>query len=289
MTSFCLTVESLSLPYADDIDTLVVEGVDPQAEILNKEVPDWKALIYDSVVEAKKYAERIAEQACPIVWLLPAWLYFPERKKLFAECFYEAFGAPVSNLIFHGTSSADAAIELALANDWQSVELVAIDASFRVNQQCKFVYQGIGSLHARLTFNSTGWSQQYHELVPSVDVENHNAHGGILNRLTQVLNDDNVDVVVSSGNGVEATSEAWLDSIQTINNNFSAQTRYHFPQYNHGKIGALSGLVNLYSLSVNPLIPREKDVNVLVFSHEQGVNQAVTLYQWKGEESVLNG
>lgn len=284
MKAFSLFFNSLSLPYADDIDTLLYQPIN--TKVLNKEVPTWQGLIYEYMVKSKELMNYIVDSTEPIVWLLPAWLYNPERIALLTASLQEQYNHFAQHLIFHGSSSVDSAIALAYENNWQHVNFIALDTTYRVDKNGQYLYQGIGGASATLSLSKVGWSQRYSELVPSIDFIKNNTLDGMLTRLAQTT-EQPFDLIFTSSNGVQNENDAWLHSLQAISDKITDKTCYKFPQYTYGQIGALSGLINIYTLTTNPTIV-EHNQCALIISQEIENHQAVASYLWVNEENVSN-
>ena len=295
MKPFTLSVENLLLPYADNIDFLLYEPIN--ATILDREVPAWQVFIYECIVKSKTLINNIVDSTVPIVWLLPAWVYQPDRIKLLTTSLQEQYNERAQHLIFNGSSSIDSAIALASEKNWPQVHLIALDATYRVDKNGRYLYQGTGGALATLSFVQVGWAQSFSELVPSINFVQNNVLNGMLTRASQTTTEP-FDIIFTPGNGVEAESDVWLQSLQAINDKITEKTMYRFPQYTYGKVGALSGLINLYTLTTNPTLvsyteSEHEDADfkgcALIISQEKYNHQAVASYLWIGKESNSNG
>lgn len=285
MNPFSLTFEYLSLPYASDIDALLYLPI--EADIVDLEQPSRESFIYQCVVESKKLFSQIADYTQPIIWLLPAWSYQQEHMQLFTQSLQEQYNEHAQHVIFKGASGAANAIALANEQNWSHVNLIAIDATFRADKHGNYAYQGVGAALVSLLFTKAGWSQSFNELVSSIDLTKHNAFDGIFSRLSEQV-EQSFDIIFTPGDGIEDENNIWLYSLEIINDKINERTRYQFPCYTYGKIGSLSGLINLYELTSNPTFVDHEHC-ALIISQEQGNHQSVTSYLWTGEEVVTNG
>ncbi|WP_404343672.1 hypothetical protein [Pseudoalteromonas mariniglutinosa] len=278
MKALELTIDWLSIANITDIDQLLLE-VDEQP-IIAKSWSCWQTCLYDCLVQSKQLYSQIKDPQIPLIWLLPALSFNNELKQMLAASLKQLFATPDEHMLFFGASSMHAAIKLASNKNWQQANIAALDATYRVNAEGAFSYQGTGAALATLTFKNNGWIQQGYGLVPAVDFVTHSPVNGVLSQLLE-LNSQAIDVIFAPGNGID--TDDWLNYLPLLSRAINEHTHYQLLNYRLGKIGALEGLVNIYHLtSCSEHVMQYQ--HALMISQEQQNHQAAASYLWISEE-----
>ena len=280
MSAFDVQVDYFSTPSANNVDEFLYG--DPLPALTHVEWKSWDVCIYDCIVKSKELMAKVDDTESPLVWLLPALSYQDELKQLLQSSLKQLYPQQTTNLLFYGSSSAHALIDLAKKNEWEKVTVIAIDATYKANAQTQYGYQGVGGLLATLQAKSYGWSQTSFELAPSIDFEKHNQLDGMFLRLVEQTKKP-VDIIFAPGNGINHNSDVWLNSLQLLSPLINEHTHYELPNYKLGNIGALEGLVNLYQLTTSPAIVNHCE-HALMISQEQLKHQSASEYLWISEE-----
>ena len=280
MKAFSIAVESFSSLFANDIDEVLYGETSAANE--HQEWQSWDACLYDCIIKSKELFAKVEELQAPLVWLLPALAYQDELKQFLTNSLKQLYPAHVSHTLFYGTAGATALLVLAQENGWQKVNVIALDATFKVNKQGEFSYQGVAGILAVVTAKKAGWQQTSHHLAPSIDFAKHDQLPGMLEKIAQTAQ-STIEVIFAPGNGIEPESEVWLNSLQLLEQVINEHTHYELPNYKLGKMGALEGIVNLYQLATSPAIVG-RYTHALVISQEQAKYQATASYLWISEE-----
>lgn len=284
MKAFSVSIESFSSLFARDIDELIYGETSSINE--HHGWQSWDACLYDCIIKSKELFAKVEDLQAPLVWLLPALAYQDELKQLLANSLKQLYPAHVSHTLFYGATGATALIALAQKNAWHKVNVIALDATFKVNKQGEFSYQGVAGMLALVTAKKAGWVQTNHYLAPSIDFIKHDQLSGMLEKIAQTAQ-PTIGVIFAPGNGIEPESDVWLNSLQLLDQVISEHTHYELPNYKLGKMGALEGIVNLYQLTTSPAIV-ERYTHALVISQEQAKYQAAASYLWISEEVYNN-
>lgn len=280
MKAFNVAIESFSSLHEHDIDELLYGETRSVNE--HSRWQSWDACLYDCIIKSKELFAKLKDPQAPLVWLLPALAYQDDLKQLLTNSLKQLYPEHVSHTFFYGAAGAAALVTLARKNAWQKVNVIALDATFKVNKQGEYSYQGVAGILAVVTAKNTGWMQTSHHLAPSIDFAKHDQLPSILEKIAQTAQ-PTIEVIFAPGNGIEPESDVWLNSLQLLDQVINEHTHYELPNYKLGKMGALEGIVNLYQLTTSPAIV-ERYTHALVISQEQAKYQAAASYLWISEE-----
>lgn len=242
----------------------------------------WDICIYDCIVKSKALMANVEDLNRPLVWLLPALSYQNELKQVFESSLKQLYPDHVEHLLFYGATGAHALVALAKKNNWDKVNVIALDATFKANAQGEYSYQGVGGALATFEHVKSGWSQSSFELAPTVDFLKHNQLNGMFSRIAEQTQQP-IDIIFAPGNGINPDGDVWVNNLQLLSTLINEHTHYELPNYKLGQIGALEGLVNLYQLTTSPMIVNHYE-HALMISQEQAKHQATASYLWISEE-----
>ena len=280
MTAFLLSVDYVSLPHASSIEELMIGDFVTKEKFSGDE--SWQSFTYDCILKAKSLFVSLKDSNLPTIWLMPAWVFQSEQKEIVIESFYQLFAAKSEFVFFLGSSGIDAAIQFISEQGIDAANVIAIDGVYLPNSSSEYCYHGVGGIVATLDLTSVGWSQRFFCYEASIDFEQHDAFGALFKKAIEDVSVD-IDTIFSPGNGIDEDGDIWLHSLQLLAPHLGKNIEYIFPVYTLGKLGAVNGVMNLYSLINNPNYSSQK--HALMISQEQSVHQAVGVYIWKNEET----
>lgn len=280
MSAFNIKIKCFCTPFSQDIDDLLYGdgSFTPEFDLWQS----WDAFIYECIVKAKELFVKIDDLDTPLIWLLPALQYQEELKQLLITSLTQLFPKHAEHLLFYGAVGANAMIKLIEQKKWEKANVIALDATYKVDKHAEYLYQGIGAGLAVIETGATGWHQVSHEFASSIDFIKHNQLSALFSDIA-LNSKKKIDLIIAPGNGVDDDSDVWLSNLQQISNLIDDNTRYELPNYKLGKIGALEGLVNLYYLVTSPAILNQVK-HALLISQEHAKYQAVASYLWISEE-----
>ncbi|MBJ7554742.1 hypothetical protein [Marinomonas spartinae] len=280
MTAFSVSIADISLPHALSVDD-VLTGNLLECDALSGEAT-WQAFTYDCIIKAKTLYPLLQDASLPTIWLLPAWAFQYQQKEVVVESFNQLFSTTAELVFCLGSSGMDASIQMMIDQSIDAANIIAIDGVYLPNSSAEYCYYGVGGLIAKFERVKEGWSQRFFHYETTVDFVQHDAFQALFQDVSEGLIVP-IDIIFSPGNGVAQDGDTWLHSLQLLSPHLSENIDYVFPAYLLGKIGAMSGVINLYSLINNPCYRDSQ--HALMISQEQSVHQAVGSYVWINEEA----
>ncbi|SBS34735.1 hypothetical protein MSP8887_03239 [Marinomonas spartinae] len=280
MTAFSISIADVSLPHALSVDD-VLTGSFLECDVVSGEMT-WQAFTYDCIMKAKSLYPLLQDTSLPTIWLLPAWAFQYQQKEIVIETFNQLFSTTPELVFFQGSSGMDAAIKMMAEQGIDEANIIAVDGVYLANSSAEYCYYGVGGLTAKFEISPAGWSQRFFHYETTIDFIQHDAFKALFLDASEGLAVP-IDIIFSPGNGVAQDGDTWLHSLQLLAPHLSEDIDYVFPAYLLGKIGAMSGVINLYSLINNPCYRDSQ--HALMISQEQSVHQAVGSYVWTNEEA----